>query len=106
MSAVLSAATDATRVGRLPAVRGRLTAHAPIGRHTWLGSAARLKPPDRADLAAFLASLPAAVPVTGGGANVLVRDGGVAGVVIRLGRGFAGLAVQDGAVAAGAGRCI
>ncbi len=109
MSAVLSAATDATRVGRLPAVRGRLTAHAPIGRHTWFGvggpAEMLFEPADRADLAAFLASLPAAVPVVviGGGANVLVRDGGVAGVVIRLGRGFAGLAVQDGAVAAGAG---
>ena len=49
--------------------------------------------------------MPADVPVTviGVASNLLVRDGGIAGVVIRLGRGFVEIAVQDGAVAAGAG---
>jgi UDP-N-acetylmuramate dehydrogenase len=62
-------------------------------------------PEDEADLAFFLAHLPPDVPVTtvGLGSNLIVRDGGVPGVVIRLGRGFAGVAVEDGArISAGA----
>jgi UDP-N-acetylmuramate dehydrogenase len=108
MSAALSAAAD-MRIGGLPAVRGRLTCDAPIGRHTWFGVGGPaeflLQPADREDLAAFLAELPAATPVTviGGGANILVRDGGVSGIVIRLGRGFAGLASEENAIVAGAG---
>jgi UDP-N-acetylmuramate dehydrogenase len=95
-------------IGRLPAVRGRLDANAPLGRHTWfgVGGPAELlfQPADRDDLAAFLAALPAAVPLTaiGGGANLLIRDGGVPGVVIRLGRGFADVAAEGGAITAGA----
>jgi UDP-N-acetylmuramate dehydrogenase len=108
MSAALSAAAEMP-IARLLAVRGRLTCDAPIGRHTWFGvggSAEILfQPADREDLAAFLGPLSEAVPVTviGGGANLLVRDGGVPGVVIRLGRGFGDIAAEDGAVAAGAG---
>jgi UDP-N-acetylmuramate dehydrogenase len=51
------------------------------------------QPADTADLAAFLAALPADVPVTplGAGSNVIVRDGGLPGVAIRLGRGFSGV---------------
>jgi len=93
---------------RLPPVRGRLTAGAPLANTTWFrvgGPAeAMFRPADRDDLMAFLAAKPADVPVTviGVGSNLLVRDGGVPGVVIRLGKGFADIAVQDRRVTAGA----
>ncbi|HEV7997562.1 MAG TPA: UDP-N-acetylmuramate dehydrogenase [Stellaceae bacterium] len=92
----------------LPAVRGRLTADAAIGRRTWFGvggSAEMLfRPADGEDLAAFLAALPpsAAVTVIGGGANLLVRDGGIPQVTIRLGREFAGLTIDRTDIVAGA----
>jgi UDP-N-acetylmuramate dehydrogenase len=95
-------------IGRLPPVRGRLTAEAPLAGITWLrvGGPAEVmfRPADRADLMAFLAAKPADVPVTviGVGSNLLVRDGGVPGVVVRLGRGFADIAIEDERVAAGA----
>src|SRR5262249_60724552 len=56
-------------------------------------------PEDEADLAYFLAHLPAEIPVTviGLGSNLIVRDGGVPGVVIRLGRGFNEVKVEEGA---------
>ena len=76
--------------GWLPDTRGRIAIDAPMGKYTWfqVGGPADLlfQPADREDLAAFLARLPADVPVTviGVGSNLLVRDGGIAGVVIRL----------------------
>ena len=84
----------------MPAVRGTLTADRPMAELTWLrvgGPADWLfQPADEADLAAFLAALPAAVPVfpMGVGSNLIVRDGGIAGVVVRLGRGFNGIRVE------------
>ncbi len=87
----------------LPPVRGRLQLDAPLAPYTWLrvgGPAdALFLPSDEADLAAFLKALDPAVPVTvlGVGSNTLVRDGGVEGVVIRLGRGFADIKALDGA---------
>jgi UDP-N-acetylmuramate dehydrogenase len=84
-------------IERLPPVRGRLTASAPLAGITWFGvggpAEVMFRPLDEADLAAFLAVLPADVPVTviGVGSNLLVRDGGISGVVIRLGRGFAAI---------------
>ena len=80
---------------RMPQLRGRLMANAPLADITWfrVGGPAQLlfTPSDETDLAYFLAQLPPAIPVVviGLGSNLLVRDGGVAGVVIRLGRGFA-----------------
>jgi len=94
---------------RLPPVRGRLTPDAPIGPMTWfrVGGPAEVlfRPADAEDLAVFLAALPADVPVTvlGVGSNLLVRDGGIPGIVIRLGRGFAEIAVSGDEVASGAG---
>jgi UDP-N-acetylmuramate dehydrogenase len=88
---------------RLPPVRGRLQIDAPLAPYTWLrvgGPAdALFLPSDEADLASFLKALEPSVPVTvlGVGSNTLVRDGGVEGVVIRLGRGFADIAALDGA---------
>jgi UDP-N-acetylmuramate dehydrogenase len=96
-------------IAGLPTPRGRLTPDAPVGRQTWLGAGGPaemlFEPADRDDLAAFLVALPGAVPIAvlGGGANVLVRDGGIAGVTIRLGRAFAGITVEAAAVCAGAG---
>ena len=62
------------------------------------------RPADRDDLADFLAGMPRDVPVTviGVGSNLLVRDGGVPGVVIRLGRGFADIDAEGSDVRAGA----
>jgi UDP-N-acetylmuramate dehydrogenase len=79
---------------QLPEVRGKLMKGEPLGPFTWFrvgGPAdAVFMPEDEDDLAAFLKGLPKDVPVTvlGVGSNTLVRDGGVEGVVIRLGRGF------------------
>ena len=76
-------------------VRGRLTAHTPLAPLVWFksgGAAERLfEPADADDLAAFLRDLDPSVPVMalGLGSNLIVRDGGVAGVVIRLGKPFA-----------------
>jgi UDP-N-acetylmuramate dehydrogenase len=96
-------------IERLPAVRGRLTANAPLAPTTWfrVGGPADVlfKPADADDLIAFLAGRPADVPLTviGVGSNLLVRDGGVPGVVIRLGRDFAGIDITGNRVAVGAG---
>ena len=85
---------------RLPSVRGRITANASLAPVTWfrVGGPAEVlfRPVDRDDLADFLAGCPADVPITviGVASNLLVRDGGVPGVVIRLGRGFAGIEVD------------
>ncbi len=86
---------------RLPQVRGRIAIEAPLAPITWfrVGGPAEIlfAPADEEDLSAFLANLPEdiAVTVIGIGSNLLVRDYGVAGVVIRLGRGFAGLSIED-----------
>ena len=96
-------------IARLPAVRGRYTENAPLGPVTWfrVGGPAEVmfRPVDAEDLAGFLAGKPDDVPVTvlGVGSNLLVRDGGVAGVVVRLGRGFAAIDVEGEGVIAGAG---
>lgn len=85
---------------RMPGLRGRLSAGQILADLTWfrVGGPAQafFVPEDEDDLAYFLANLPAEVPVTviGLGSNLIVRDGGVPGVVIRLGRGFSGLAVE------------
>ena len=86
----------------VPDLRGRLTAEAPLKDYTWfrVGGPAEVlfSPADEADLAYFLKALPADVPVSmiGLGSNLLVRDGGIEGVVIRLGRGFGQVNVEDG----------
>ncbi|MEO8113586.1 MAG: UDP-N-acetylmuramate dehydrogenase [Phenylobacterium sp.] len=94
----------------LPAVRGKLLRDESLGPFTWLrvGGPAEVLflPADPEDLAAFLAALPPEVPlsVLGVGSNVIVRDGGVDGVVVRLaGRAFAGVEVEGVLVTAGAG---
>jgi UDP-N-acetylmuramate dehydrogenase len=92
----------------IPSVRGTLTPNRPLADLTWLrvgGPADWLfQPADAADLAAFLAALDPAIPVfpMGVGSNLIVRDGGIRAVVIRLGRGFNGIDVQGTTITAGA----
>ena len=96
-------------IERLPPVRGRLSENVPLAAVTWfrVGGAAEVmfRPADSDDLAAFLAAKPADVPVTviGVGSNLLVRDGGIPGVVVRLGRGFVEISVAGTEIEAGAG---
>ncbi len=92
----------------MPELRGRLMAHQSLAELTWfrVGGAAQVlfMPDDEADLSYFLANLSAEIAVTviGLGSNLIVRDGGVSGVVVRLGRGFGAVAVEGLAVRAGA----
>lgn len=87
---------------RMPELRGRLIANASLADITWfrVGGPAQVlfTPADEADLALFMKTKPADLPVfvIGLGSNLLVRDGGVPGVVIRLGRGFSEIKVEDG----------
>jgi UDP-N-acetylmuramate dehydrogenase len=100
--------STAALIGMLPPVRGQLTANAPIGKQTWFGvggpAEMLFRPADRADLAIFLAAAPPEIPLTviGGGSNLLVRDGGIRGVTIRMGRGCAGVTVEGDEVCVGA----
>jgi UDP-N-acetylmuramate dehydrogenase len=95
-------------IERLPSVRGRYDAQAPIARYTWfrVGGPAEVlyRPADVTDLANFLAGKPGDVAVTvlGGGSNMLVRDGGIPGVVVRLGRPFSTIRVDGAHIHAGA----
>ena len=87
---------------RLPELRGRLAANPSLADITWfrVGGPAQVLfvPADARDLAYFLANIPPDLPITviGLGSNLLVRDGGVPGITIRLGRGFAQITVEPG----------
>jgi UDP-N-acetylmuramate dehydrogenase len=93
----------------LPPLRGNLRYGVPLAPLTWLrvGGAAEavFQPADADDLAAFIAALPAGVPVLpmGVASNLLVRDGGVVGVVVRFGGPLARVAIDGNTVLAGAG---
>src|SRR5689334_3673980 len=86
----------------LPELRGKLKAEAALSDLTWFraGGPAEVlySPADEADLAYFMRETPTDIPVTviGLGSNLLVRDGGIEGVVIRLGRGFGEIKIEDG----------
>jgi len=92
---------------RMGELRGRLMANQPLGEFTWfrVGGAAQafFMPEDENDLAYFLRNLPRDIPVTviGAGSNLIVRDKGVEGVVIRLGRGFNAVTTDGDRVTAG-----
>ena len=98
-----------TLIDRLPSSRGDLEADAPMARYTWFkvgGQADVLfQPADADDLALFLAAKPAEVPVItiGAASNIIIRDGGIEGVVVRIGRGFADIRVDRDQIIAGAG---
>jgi UDP-N-acetylmuramate dehydrogenase len=87
---------------RMPELRGRLLANQSLAELTWfrVGGPAQafFLPEGENDLAYFLHSLPPEIPVTaiGAGSNTIVRDGGVPGVVVRLGRGFNEIKVEEG----------
>jgi UDP-N-acetylmuramate dehydrogenase len=87
---------------KLPDLKGRLGANVPLADITWfrVGGPAQVlfTPADEADLAYFLKHVPSDLPVTvvGLGSNLLVRDGGVPGIVVRLGRGFGNVAAEPG----------
>ncbi len=95
-------------IDRLPAIRGRYREQAALAGITWfrVGGPAEVmfRPADIEDLSHFLREKPTDVPVTviGVGSNLLVRDGGVPGVVIRLGRAFADIVVEGGDIVCGA----
>ncbi len=92
----------------LPSCRGRLVQNRSLSDLTWLrvgGSAEWLfQPADIADLSRFLADLDAEIPVfvMGVGSNLIVRDGGIPGVVIRLGREFSSVTFDKGTATVGA----
>lgn len=100
-------------VGLLPPVRGRLQADAPLAAASWfkVGGPAEVlfRPADADDLIAVLRALPAGVSVTvlGVSSNTLIRDGGVRGLVVKLGRGFAQVEPDggDGLIAGAAALC-
>ena len=92
---------------RMPDLRGRLLANQSLAELTWfrVGGPAQVLfvPEDESDLAHFLQNLPQDIPVMviGLGSNLIVRDGGVPGVVIRLGRGFSEIVVEGLRIRAG-----
>lgn len=95
--------------GALPAIRGRAQAGVTLAPLTWfrVGGPAEwlVRPADADDLVALLRDLPAGMPVTtiGAASNLIIRDGGLPGVVLRLpGGGFGGIAVEEDGVVAGA----
>lgn len=104
----LRAARRESLIDRLPAVRGQYIEQAPLAKTMWfrVGGPAEVlfSPADVADLQHFLKARPHSVPVTtiGVGSNLLVRDGGLRGVVIRLGRAFARIEVDGQTISAGA----
>jgi len=92
----------------VPQIRGRAQPDAVLGPATWfrVGGAAEffIRPADAADLATFLAELPHEMPVTviGAASNLIIRDGGIPGVVIKLARGFGDISVEADGIIAGA----
>ena len=93
----------------LPPVSGRMQADCVLAANTWfrVGGAAEVlfRPADAADLAQFLCAMPMDLPVTviGAASNLIVRDGGLPGVVIRLARGFGDISLDGAGVIAGGG---
>jgi UDP-N-acetylmuramate dehydrogenase len=98
---------SAALAAALPKLRGRLLANQSLADLTWfrVGGPAQilLSPADEEDLAYFLTNLSPEIPVTavGLGSNLLVRDGGIEGVVIRLGRGFNDVSIDGDRVRVG-----
>lgn len=105
---MMAAAAIPALVDTLPSLRGRVQANGPLAPFTWFrvgGPAeALVRPADAEDLAQFLRALPPDVPVHAIGAcsNLIVRDGGLPGVVLRLARGFSAITADADAVIAGA----
>lgn len=92
----------------IPATRGRLKEAEPLAPMTWfrVGGPAEflLRPADVQDLCDFMAQLPLEMPITviGAASNLIVRDGGINGVVIKLARGFGEVDIEADGIIAGA----
>ncbi len=105
----MMAAVQTSLMDRLPEVRGSYAENVPLKAMTWfrVGGPAEVlfRPADSFDLTGFIKACPDDVPLTviGAGANLLVRDGGIPGVVIRLGRGFSDVVLSDEGLRVGAG---
>ena len=105
---MMAAAATMHLADTLPPLAGRIQADAPLGPTTWfrVGGPAEVlvRPASIADLSGLLAALPLHVPLTviGAASNLIVRDGGIAGVVIRLARGFGDVSIDGDGVIAGA----
>jgi UDP-N-acetylmuramate dehydrogenase len=95
-------------IDTLPPLHGRAQANAPLAPFTWFraGGAAEvlIRPADPADLARFLAALPRDLPmhVLGACSNLIIRDGGLPGITVRLARGFNAVTVEADGVVTGA----
>jgi len=104
---MMAAAKIPTLAETLPPVKGRLQHNAPLADKTWfrVGGAAEFlfRPADTDDLAAFLRDMPLHLPVTviGAASNLIIRDGGIPGIVIRLARGFGDITGESNGVTAG-----
>ena len=94
---------------RLPDVRGTYKKHVVMAPYTWFrvgGAAATVfRPQDHEDLSQFLLQNSKEVPVTiiGAASNILIRDGGIPGIVIKLGKNFASINFKSNSVRIGAG---
>ena len=101
-------ATAENTLSRLPEVKGRYSTNEPLAQSTWfrVGGPAEVmfKPADEADLAHFLKNCPSDIPVLilGVASNTIIRDGGIAGVVIKLGREFATMQCDGDVLTVGA----
>ncbi len=106
---MMAAAAMAHLADALPPIAGRVQADAVLGPGTWfrVGGPAEVlvRPTSIADLSGFLAALPLHIPLTviGAASNLIVRDGGIAGVTLRLARGFGDVCIDGEGVIAGAG---
>ena len=93
--------TQETLLDRLPQVRGRYSEHVGLDKTSWfrVGGPAEVlfKPADMEDLQTFLKTCPSDIPVMviGVASNMIIRDGGIKGVVIRLGRDFAQMKLDE-----------
>jgi len=94
-------ATAEATLARLPTIKGRYSINEPLAQSTWfrVGGPAEVmfKPLDESDLQHFLQNCPSDIPLTilGVASNTIIRDGGIRGVVIKLGREFGGMAVDE-----------
>ncbi len=99
----------AAQVDALPSVRGKFEVNAPLDKLTWFRVGGRadilFTPEDSTDLSAFLKQISDDMAITplGVGSNLLIRDGGIAGAVIRFGKKFSSIAIEGNEIIAGAG---
>jgi UDP-N-acetylmuramate dehydrogenase len=105
---MMAAELEPEMEGAPPPIRGRVQADAPLAPFTWFRAGGHaeylVRPADASDLAALMRALPSTTPVQviGAASNLIIRDGGLPGVTIRLARGFSLIAAEPDGVIAGA----